>query len=769
VAVVGLILFGMLRASLPELDGERRVAGLGAAVRVERDALGVPTVHGQDRLDVARATGFLHAQDRFFQMDLLRRKAAGELAELVGPAGLSLDRRARVHRFRNVAERGFQKASPELRALVVAYTAGVNAGLEALRARPFEYLVLRSRPLPWRPEDTVLVTLAMFMELQDDAGQLESTLGVMRDTLPAPLFAFLAPLGTEWDAPLVGDPVPAVPMPGPEVVDLRSRGAAPPRSSGLFLSEPFAAGSNNWAIAGKISSHGGALLADDMHLGLSLPNTWYRMSLQWPGHRVTGVTLPGTPAVVVGSTGHVAWGFTNSEGDWVDLIELEMDPKDPDRYATPEGPRHFSHVREHIHVKGGADEVLEVLLTVWGPVVDHDHTGRPRALRWVAHEPRALSMGLLKLEDAQNLDEALAIAAGAGTPEQNFVCVDSAGRIGWTIAGAIPRRVGFDGRTPASWADGSRRWDGWLAEADYPRIVDPPEGRLWTANARVVEGEALAKIGYGGYELGARARQIRDDLRSFPLANEKHMLRIQLDDGALFLNRWRNLLTRTLQPLPTGAVETARAWARGQAVDWPGEASVRSISYRMVRAFRLAVMEEVLSPLFEPCRKVDPQFDAGRLHQSEAPLWRLISERPAHLLNPRYHSWDELLLGAVDKAVASLGRDQGGDGSWGEHNTVAIRHPLSRALPWLSRLLDIPAERLPGDINMPRVQTPTHGASERLVVSPGHEESGLFQMPGGQSGHPLSPFYRAGHEAWAHGVPTPFLPGATLHTLTLQP
>jgi penicillin amidase len=767
-----LSLWLALRGSLPQLDGAAKLAGLHAPVVVRRDALGVPTVQGQDRLDVARATGFLHAQDRFFQMDLLRRKAAGELAELVGPDAARMDRRIRVHRFRSVAERALAASTPEGRALLEAYAAGVNAGLRELRVRPFEYLVLRSDPAPWRPEDPILVLLAMFIELQDEEGQLESTLGVLRDTLPPALFDFLAPLGTAWDAPLAGGPVTQPPVPGPEVLDLR-KGPAPGLVPWRRASdrEPLPGGSNSWAVAGGLTRHGGAILADDMHLGLAMPGTWYRMSLEWPDHRITGVTLPGTPAVVVGSTGRVAWGFTNSEGDWVDLVELEVDPKDPETYATPEGPRRFEHIREVIHVKGAPDETLDVASTVWGPVIDHDHRGRPRALRWVAHEPRALNLGLVRLEDAQGVDEALRIAASAGIPAQNFVCADASGRIGWTIIGAIPRRVGYDGRTPTSWADGSRRWDGWLSPDEYPRLVDPPEGRLWTANARAVDGDALAKVGYGGYELGARAGQIRDDLRSLYRPSETDMLRVQLDDRALFLAPWRELMVTTLRPLGSRPAPTPRAWARRQVKDWSGRASVDSVTYRLVRAFRRAVMDETLSPFFSACARKDPRFDPELLRQLEGPVSRLVTERPAHLLNPLYHSWNELIVAGVDRAVLSLmavGPDLGRR-TWGERNLVRIRHPLSRALPGLPLLLDISPEPLPGDSNMPRFQGPDAGASERLVVSPGRESQGIFHMPGGQSGHPLSPFYRAGHEAWARGEATPFLPGPAAHTLSLIP
>jgi len=421
-------------------------------------------------------------------------------------------------------------------------------------------------------------------------------------------------------------------------------------------------------------------------------------------------------------------------------------------------------------VKGGPDEALEVLSTIWGPVADRDPRGRPRALAWTAHPPEAGKMELAALETAASLEEALDAANRSGIPPQNLVCADAGGRIGWTIAGVIPRRLGFDGLLPGSWADGTRRWDGWRAPAEAPRIVDPPSGRVWTANARVVDGAALAVLGDGGYALGARARQIRDDLLSRERVSERDMLAIQLDDRALFLERWRDLLLRTLSP---GAVagDARRAEARRLVEDWGGRAAAGSAGYRLVRDFRLRATALALAPFASEARAKDPRFDPGELRQAEAAAWRLVSERPAHLLDPRYPGWEALLLAALDGALADLpggGKDLAAR-TWGERNTAAIRHPLSRAIPLLGGLLDMPAEPLPGDRDMPRVQAPDFGASERMAVSPGREAEGLFHMPGGQSGHPLSPWYRAGHAAWARGEPAPFLPGPRRHLLELVP
>ncbi len=771
----GFWLYGRLTASLPQLDGEVTLPGLAARVTVERDALGVPTIRGPSRADVARALGFLHGQERFFQMDLLRRSAAGELAELVGPAAVKRDRLARVHRFRDVARRAVERASDRERALLDAYAAGVNAGLAALGAPPFEYLLLRAEPAPWRPEDSVLTVLAMFMELQDEDGSRESDLGVLHDTLPEPLFDFLAPRGTEWDAPIVGEPFPQPPIPGPGVFDLRSQPPLPKQAVTTPLEpEPVPLGSNNWAVAGSRTADGRAILADDMHLHIGIPNTWYRTSLVWredgEDRRMTGVSLPGTPAVVVGSNGHVAWGFTNSYGDYGDLVVLEGVPEDEDSYATPDGPRRIERITERIHVKDAADEELVVEETVWGPVIDRDHLGRRRALRWTAHDPEAVNLRMVDLESARSLPEALAVAARCGIPAQNFVCADGEGRIGWTIIGRIPRRVGFDGRLPGSWADGARRWDGWLDPAEYPRIVDPPDGLLWTANARVVGGDMLAEIGDGGYDLGARAKQIRDDLRAVDEPDEGDMLSIQLDDRAVFLTRWRDLELRTLTPEAV-AQDPRRGELRSYIEDWGGRAVVDSVGYRMVRAFRLVLEQQVMEALTAPCREADSRFSYRQIPQREGPLWALVTERPPNLLDPAFHSWDEQLLAAVDATLDDVAEDGGplSGRTWGEQNSPSFRHPLSSAVPFLARFLDIPPQPIPGDANMPRVQNGEHGASERLAVSPGHEAEGYLHMPIGQSGHPLSPHYRDSHPAWLAGRPTPFLPGPAANTLELLP
>jgi len=817
IAAVGGAAWGWrtVRGSLPAESGRVKVAELGAEVTVTRDAAGVPTITGRTRRDVARATGFVHAQERYFQMDLQRRQAAGELAALVGAAALPLDRASRIHRFRARAARVVDAASPDERALLEAYAAGVNAGLAALRTAPVEYALMRTAPQPWRLEDSVLVQLSMFIELQDGRGLQERRLALMADRLPGPLVEFLVSPGSDWDTSIDGTTLAPPAIPGPEIVNLRARvpAAAAKASPALtgwattdttkrwattpaLVAERFSAvqvphssvanglddpdlrpGSNNWVVAGAHTASRAALLASDMHLGHSVPNIWYRAVLEWGdggpegATRLVGVTLPGVPALVAGSNGHVAWGFTNTEGDWSDLVLVEPDPVDASRYLTPEGPRAFVVHNERLAVARGDDEILPVRETVWGPVAGKAPGGRALALRWVAHDVEGVNLRLFGMERARTLDDALRTAPQAGVPAQNCVIATATGDIAWTIAGRIPRRAGFDGRVPVTWADGTRGWQGWLAPAEYPRVVNPPSGRIVTANNRIVGGEALRAIGQGAFDQGARARQIRDGLAAIAQATPADMLRIQLDDRALFLERWRDLALRVLDPAATAADPARREFRDLVERGWNGRASADSVAYRLVRAFRTRVAELAFAPLIAPVRAADAKFPAtlGRAH--EGALWQLVSHRPVHLLDPKYARWEALFLAAVDQTIVTL--TEGGrplaQRTWGEVNTVAVRHPLSRAVPWLSAWLDMPARPMPGDAHMPRVQATGFGASERLVVSPGREQDGLFHMPAGQSGHPWSPAYRAGHDAWVEGRATPLMPGPAASALTLTP
>ena len=765
------------RASLPQIEGEATLAGLAAPVSIERDAAGVPVLRASTRADIARATGYVHAQDRLFQMDLLRRTGAGELAALLGPALLETDRHIRVHQFRERAREAITVLDPQSRTLLEAYSAGVNAAMADAGMRPFEYLLLMSRPEPWQVEDSLLVVYAMWIDLQGLEARTEQRHGRLAAVLPPSLYRFLTEPDPEWEAPLDGSRLPEPPMPTAEEYDLRKldRSLFEPKPEqtaralpGSVLDEDRGAmvGSNNWAVAGARSAGGGALLANDMHLGLNVPNIWYRIRfvIEPEGIDVTGVSLPGGPVIVAGSNGHVAWGFTNSYGDFQDLVELAPGPGGKDTYLTPDGPRAFDTAVEVLHVAGGKSEVLNVRKTIWGPVVGDDGQGHELALAWTAHRQGSNDLNLIALEAARDLDQAASIMGGAGMPAQNVMIADRAGRIGWVLSGKLPLRNGIDPRRPSPWHVAGAGWDGWVPQADSPRLLDPPQGYAWSANARVAGGDRFALIGDGEYAAAARARQIRDRLAALPQATPADLLAIQLDDRADYLANWQPLALAAFER--AGEVEAARLVA-----GWSGRAATDDAGYRLLREFEDRAADRAFQMLTVEARARWPDFRWRTPNRFTEVAWRLLRERPLHLLDPRFADWDAWLADVASVTAGDLPEgcaDLAGC-SWGQVNRARIQHPISEAVPFLGRWLDMPVESLPGDWSTPRVQSPSFGASERFGVSPGRESEGYLHMPGGQSGHPLSPFYRAGHESWVRGEATPFLPGSAKYTLRLVP
>ncbi len=751
-----------MRGSLPRLDGEGALAGLGAAATVQRDALGIATVDAASAQDAMRGLGFVHGQERFFEMDLMRRMAAGELSALFGERALVVDRRNRSDRLRHRARMQWDAMPEAERALVRAYAAGVGSGLRALRTRPWPYLLLRTAPAAWREEDSLLVVYAMYYDLQDASAKQERLRAEVGPLLPPALRALLEHDGSSWDAPLQGLPRGDAPLPGADQVDLRRLA----RTSGAIPSQapPPEVGSNNFAVSGALTADGRAIVADDMHLGLRVPNIWYRARLHYadgdaPGGRVdvSGFSLPGVPGIVVGSNGHVAWGFTNSYGDWVDWFRL------PD--CTKARCAGRVTVEERIDVAGGEPQVLRIDQSPWGPIETYAADGTALARRWVAHLPGSANLGLLGMARAASVDDALAVADRAGLPAQNLVVGDRSGRIAWRLIGPVPQRAA--GCTPAGISD-ARSCPPWpIASAGAPAIVDPPTGRLWTANARAVDGEFLRRIGDGGYVTAVRARMIRDALFARSRFDERALLAIQLDDRSVFLQRWHALMQREASRPSAGAALKTLA---GAAPRLEPRATPDAVAYRLVRAWRQAVHDRVADGLLAPARRaLGDDAPLPALRQPEGVAWPIVSTRPAHLLPARFASWDALFDDAareVRDELAAQGELR--ERSWGERNTAAICHPLAGAVPFARDRLCMPAEPLAGDTLTPRAQAPDMGASQRMVVAPGHEQRGLAHMPGGQSGHPMSPFWGAGHDDWVHGRATPFLPGPEKHRLVLR-
>ncbi|TLU67203.1 penicillin acylase family protein [Thalassotalea litorea] len=793
--LVVVTIYFYLRQSLPILEGQVQ-ADVEQTVIVSRDEQGIAQINGSNRRDVSVALGYLHAQERFFQMDLLRRNSAGELSELFGELALKHDKKIRVHQFRKRVTQFVSLLTEEQQSILQSYTAGVNQGLEDLAANPFEYALLSATPKPWLPEDSMLVLYSMYMDLQYEYGDRELLLGAMSDLLSEEGFQFLIPEGSNWDAAVDGTQLPKGEMPAGKVFadDLSAANALNlANAETINHAQQFELfpdnqegfkGSNNWAVSGNVSKTGSAIVADDMHLGIAVPNIWYRTSLRYTANDqpllIDGVSLPGTPAIVVGSNHNIAWGFTNSYGDWNDLIKLVVS-EDGTQYLTPEGYKSFILEQEAIDIKGQQAKSVTIKLTQWGPVIGEDHQGNLLAMRWVAHDAEGVNFNLFGLEYAQNVEQAIEAAHSAGIPAQNLMVGDRYGSIAWTIAGAIPRKFGLDNTgsqgwaVPQDWSTGDIGWSGYLNSDEYPVVLNPEKNRLWTGNSRVVGDDMYQKLGNGGYALGARSQQIRDGLMAIEEFTEQDLLDIQNDDKAVFLTPWHRYLLDTVLT-DEFVKEHDYAQLVEQLNQWQARASVDSVGYLFVRQFRLNLRDELFSPLTKMMQEaskdnaLDLSFRPIR-SQVEIPMWQLLTQQPQHLLPEGHASWNEFSQSVASATYQELVEKYGSidKATWGAHNTTNIQHPLSKAIPALGWLLDMPQEPVRGDTFMPRVQGVAFGSSQRMVVSPGHEHQAIFHMPSSQSGHPLSPFYGKGHDDWVKGVASPLLPGVTKYTLEFTP
>ncbi|MBG6082445.1 penicillin acylase family protein [Rubrivivax gelatinosus] len=758
-----LALWLALRASLPQLDGSVLVGGAAMSQRatLQRDALGVVAIEASNRRDIAFATGFVHAQERFFQMDLMRRTAAGELAELVGARALGTDRANRPYGFRRLAGVALAGLPPEQATVLRSYVDGVNSGLQHLHARPFEYLLLRSAPREWLAEDSLLVIWSMYLELQGQMHARELARDWLRERSSAAELAALLPSSGPFDIAVDGTPIDeqAQASLGKQPSWLVGQSAA--QSASQALGPMPLVGSNAWAVAGSLTGDHGALLENDMHLGLRLPNTWFRLCIDYPQDsatlRVAGLSLPGVPAIVAGSNGYIAWGFTNAYVESLKLVPLETAAGDPMRVKTPAGWEPVRVRHESLLVRGAASEEVAVLESSLGLL--HQAGGRTYAVQWVAQSPGAVDFSLLDLEATRRAVAALEVAKRTGIPAQNFVVADRDGHIGWTIAGALAE--------PATETVPMVR----LSPSRYPAVLDPVSGRIVSANNRqLARADEYRLLGDGGADMGARASHIARSLAALPRASEQDMLRIALDDRSFYLDRWKARLDRLLDDRAVAGQPRRAELKHLLQTSWTGRADPDGASYRIVRAFMYTLYDEV----FGTVDKQLAQLDAHSSYALANPRWPLVLERLADEQPggwwPAGQTWRDAELRSVDQAMKNIAGKSGplAQATWGQRNVAAIRHPFADLVPGpFAARLSAPPDALAGDDNMPRVSAPEFGQSMRMVVSPGHEERAVLDMPGGQSGHPLSPFFLSTHREWQRGEPMPLLPGPPVHSLVL--
>jgi penicillin amidase len=543
----------------------------------------------------------------------------------------------------------------------------------------------------------------------------------------------------------------------------------PGPAAGLLQFDRPRPGSNAWAVAGSRTADGQAILANDMHLGLAVPNIWYRYALQFEEQTVAGVGLPGTPLLVAGTSRHLAWGLTALGVDVLDLVALDTDPHDPERYRVPDGWRRFAHRKETVAVKDGAAREILVRESLWGPVSGQRLLGRPVGYRWTALDPGAVDLALLDMDRTRTLSDGIALVNRAGGPPLNVVLADDGGRVAWTVMGRLPVRRGFDGAASRSWAADGIGWERYLDGPELPRTVDPAAGFVVSANDRAYREDYPYRIGHG-FDTGYRAFRIKELLGGGGAYDAARMLEFQLDSRAGHYEGYRALALSAVRATPRDA--PLRRALESQLQGWDGRAELGSAGLGLLVEFRKRLLDAVLAPLLAPCRERDAGFDFAWPHV-DAPLQRLLAERPAGIL-PGVESaadWDRFLYVRLQESAEALQRRYRAASlaelSWGRINQMQVGHPFSAGAPLLAPLLDMPAGPQAGCEFCVRFALEENGATERLVVSPGRTAAGILHMPGGQSGQPHSPHYRDQHAYWSAGRPLPLLAERPRHRLRL--
>ncbi len=778
--VAGLLgavgIYSCLRGSLSDDDDRGLVYGLTQSVQVTFDQHGMPSIEAESRLDSFRALGYVAAQNRLFQMDLLRRHSAGRLAEIFGEALISVDKEQRVLGFTEVANEIAHNLPETQREALVAYADGVNSAIDQMPGLPFEFLLLGYSPEYWRVEDSLLIVLNMFQTLSNSEDE-ERMLTVMKQALPPEVYAFLTPMTDGYTQSILEEetvPDNDYRVPIEALVSLLKAEHSVTALTGIVQPHKMQAGSNAWAVAGAKTKDGRAILANDMHLDISVPTLWFRCRLKYENHEVAGVSLPGAPLIISGASRYLAWGMTALGADVLDLVKIRLNPDDNEQYLTPGGWKRFGVRHEIIRIKGGRAYGFDVRTTIWGPVAEKFLLSHPVAIHWTALDAVAINIGLLDIYEAQNLELGIAIMNGTGGPPLNSILADKDGRIAWTTMGQLPIRRGFDGLTSRFWSDGSADWNGYILPEQLPRTIDPPNGIVVNANNRSASTHYPHTIGHA-YANGYRAYRITERLGELEVIDEDKMLQLQLDTQVGVYGFYRNIALSVLGTeilIQRPILQLVASYLD----NWDGKAEPHSLGLAMLVEFRRELAKALFEPLLLTCRILDEEFEYNWAHL-DIPLQALLREKNVQLLSHKmqrlYSSWDGFLLAMLERVAKTLQEKHAvrslNELTWGNVNIADFTHPLSQGIPGIRFLLDFPKDALAGCDYCVRVDSTSFGATHRLVISPAHWQDGILQTPGGQSGHPLSDYYSDQHSYWVNGWPSQFVSDRNVHELRLLP
>jgi penicillin amidase len=785
---------------LPQLDGGATLPGLQGEVTVERDNWGVPHIRAGSVEDAVEAQGYVVAQDRLWQMDLLRRASRGQLSEILGPKTLKIDKDFRNLNFGRAAERDLQEMNPESRKLLEAYARGVNGFIEQHRETlPVEFTLLKYKPQPWLPTDSLVLTGYMYRTLADTR-EREIHRAVVAAKAGPELAKDLFSEESSMDHFVVGDPnvkekatasadaddeedddemdsedVLKANLIHPNLLESISS----PDLTSLLMGHAEhwlragqhdirgTLGSNNWVVNGAHTATGKPLLANDTHLELTIPPIWYEIHTTAPGWNVKGITFPGAPLVIIGHNDRIAWGFTNNGADVLDLYIETFNPANPDEYRVNGKWKKADVYDEVIKVKGAPDEHMRLVVTRHGPVLQNEGD-KTYAMRWTALEPGGLANSYNWLGKARNWKQFREVLRQVWGPAQNVVYADVEGNIGYVMAARVPIRKKGRGEIPVPGDTDEYEWIGYIPFEQLPQSFDPESGLIVTANARVTGP------GYKPY-LSDRWEEPYRTARIFDLLHDKHdlrpedMLKVQTDTYSyphVFIGEQLVAAARIAPPKDSRAQKLIQ-----QARDWNGIADANS----SVVTFLDAAMYRSLDLILEPHLGGDTRLYSWR---KLAFLQRVLTERPARWLPVEFKNYDELLSTAADRAVKALEEEthssDADDWEWKRFNYLEMLHPIGRD-GILKKLLSKSGQAQSGTLFSPRAASHHHGPSERFVANLGDWDNSILLIPAGQSGQPGSEHYTDQFSYWFEGKPIyePFSDAAEAkvkrHRLTLKP
>ncbi len=823
ITAASLWLYGIAHSALPKLDGTLRALGLAQKVTVTRDAQGVPTLDAASLPDLFYAQGYVTAQDRLWQMDMMRRFALGHLAEIIGLDGLPHDKQQRILGIPQVARRAAEALSAEDRTYFEAYARGVNACMEHSRAHlPVEFRLMHYSPAPWTVEDSFAVGAELAQELNHGRyrqallrEQFQAALGTTltadlfvnssrhdhppeleMQSIPADVRPTVNPGGDpgDEDDEMDGDPEPVARNLGPVVSAQANLGpvilsgakdphtAADTTNPDSFVAgmspsdnpdQDLAPGSNNWVVSGDHTVSGKPLLSNDMHLTHQMPNLWYEAHLHSGDFDVVGVTLPGMPFVIVGHNRRIAWGFTNVEPTVQDLYIETVSANG--QYQTPQGWQALEHRREIIHVHGAADVTVDVAITRHGPIITDLIPGETRklALRWTLYD--SFTDPFRQLNAAQNWAEFRKAVSLLHSPGQNIMYADVDGHIGYQATGQYPIRKAGDGGLPVPGNDDAHEWTGWVPFDKLPSVFDPPSGVLATANGRITPDKYPFAISTM-WDAPWRTDRIYRVLTSGKRLAAPDMLALETDVESAFDHACAERFVQALDKAPklSSRAQKARELLR----DWDGRLSADSAAATVEIHTRQQLTRLLLEPQLQAHAGNAGQLTWKSYHWGMSSIWleNVLTEQPKRWLPAGSSDFDEVVVAAVEATVGEPEAPSDlANWTWGKASPLEIRHLVLGKLPLIGRWT-APGlhEQSGGSFTVKQVGR-SFGPSERYTADLGNLDRTTLNTVTGQSGDVLSAYYSDQWDAWYLGrtFVLPFAPqaiqGSAKHILELVP